>query len=138
MLCLRLSTKVSKSVVTANDNSIQGYPAANASSAKGMLRCYIPRLEVQLPQLPILYLACIFGDPGDPAVWLLHVLIHANFTSHTSLPSPPTHAHFIISVSKEAISTVFSISSSVFSFERVMRKWWRHHYHCLITHQFKL
>jgi len=73
MLCLRLSTKVSKSVVTASDNSIQGYPAANASSAKDMLRCYIPRLEVQLPQLPILYLACIFGLTSDGVLCVLYI-----------------------------------------------------------------
>ena len=42
----------------------------------------------------IFFLACIFADPGDPAVRGFYTcFIHANFTSHTtssSLPCPPT------------------------------------------------
>ena len=57
-------------------------------------------------------LPCILADPGHPAVWLLHMPL----SMQTSLAIPlvlslhlhTTHSHFIISVSKEAISTVLS------------------------------
>ena len=62
-------------------------------------------------------LSSYFAYPGDLTVQLLH--INLSRTTSSPLPSPPTHTHFIISISKETISTVFanfSISSSVFCF----------------------
>ena len=63
--------------------------------------------------------------------WLVRVigvmpLIHENLTGHTTsspLSSHTTHSHFIISVSKQAISTAFAnflISSSLKSKDKVM------------------
>jgi len=59
-------------------------------------------------------LPCILADPSHPAVWLLHMLLsmQTSLAIPLVLPSPlhlhTTHSHFIISVSKEAISTVLS------------------------------
>ena len=111
-----------------------GYSAAyRYSSTNDMLTCYLPRLEVHSTgndhTCPF-FSVRISADLGDPTFQL----IHANCTSHT-ISSHMNHSYFNISVSKEAISTEYSffflVSSAVFSFYIVMRKWWRHHQDCI-------
>ena len=79
------------------------------------------------------FLASTFADlcdPGHPCSSPAFICMQTSLATQLVLPSPllphTTHSHFIISMSKEAISTVFAnllISS--------MRKWWRHHQPCI-------
>jgi len=121
-----------------------------ATSTKDTLTHYLPRPEVHSTCNfhSLFWGTSIFADLGNrghPTVQILHMKIHYGHTTSCPLPSPPTYdsLSLLISPSNGAISTVFAnfpISSSIFSFSTVMRKWWWYHQHCIsgiITHKFK-
>ena len=116
--CLRPSTKVSKSMlpVTLPFRYHTRFPVQDWKF-----------IQHAITIIAYSFLACIFVIRQSG---FYTCLIHATFSSHTtsspSISSHMTYSHIIISVSKEAIPTVFlnflvSSSDFYFSFKRVIR-----------------
>ena len=151
VLCRRLSTEVSKSVLPVTLPF--SYRRSNTSSTNNTLTRYLPEEEVYLAHnyrnLHSFFGLHICWSRWSDSSGFTHAHVHANFNSHTTsspLPLVPhtTYSHFIISIHKEGIFTVFAaflpLLLSLY-FHKTMRMWWGHHQHCvpwIITHQFKL
>jgi len=147
VLCLRISTKVSKSLLpvtlplSQHQYHTLGYPAANTSTT--IDTHYFLRPEVHSRPEVLSLFAFHFcwsgwsGSSSSPAFTC--ALIHANITSHTtstSLLSPPTHNSLSLHnlcIQEGHLHSTCQLSHLFLCLLLVNsnEKWWRHHQHCI-------